>query len=203
MVNGFDSHYKIPCTKTLKGRISSAYEAGTDTLKNQLSQLESVSLTLDSWSSSAHMPYLGVTVHWVTSKFEPHELLLSMEELPYPHGATEIQEHLVNLAAEWEISSKITAIVTDNGSNIKKACNNMQIGKRVPCAVHTLQLSVGRGLNVARTLINKCKYLISFLANDKKKQQLKESQIHLYWQQKLQKTEEELEKRLKTLFFLM
>ena len=91
MVNGFDSLYKVPCTKTLKDRISLAYKAGVDKLKNQLLQLENISLTLDVWSSSAHIPYLGVTVHWVTSKFEPYELLLSMEELPYPHGAIEIR----------------------------------------------------------------------------------------------------------------
>ena len=180
MVNGFDLYYKVPCTKTLKDRISSAYEVGADKIKNQLFQLENISLTLDAWSSSAHIPYLGVTAHWVTSKFEPYELLLSMEELPYPHGATEIQEHLADLFDEWEINSKITAIVTDNGSNVKKACGNMNIGERVPCAVHTLQLSIGKGLDVAKVLINKCKCLIAFLANDKKKQQLRESQVYLY-----------------------
>ena len=47
MVNGFDSHYKVPYIKTLKDQISSTYEAATDKLKNQLLQLESVSLTLD------------------------------------------------------------------------------------------------------------------------------------------------------------
>lgn len=106
MVNGFDSRYKVPCTKTLKDRISSAYEAGTDTLNEQISQLENISITLDAWSSLAHIPYLGVTAHWVTSKFEPCELLLSLEELPYPHGAAEIQEHLVDLFDKWELVQK-------------------------------------------------------------------------------------------------
>ena len=100
MINGFDLYYKVPCTKILKDRISSAYEAGTDKVKNQLLQLESISLTLDAWSSSAHIPYLGVTAHWITSKFEPYELLLSIKELPYPHGAIEIQEYLVDLFYE-------------------------------------------------------------------------------------------------------
>ncbi|GES91748.1 zinc finger BED domain-containing protein 4-like [Rhizophagus clarus] len=163
MVNGFDLFYKVPCTKTLKEQISLAYEAGTEKVKNQLLQLENISLTLDTWSSSAHIPYLGVTAHWVTSKFEPYELLLSMEELPYPHGAIEIQEHLIDLFDDWGISSKI------NGSNVKKACSNMNIGERIPCIVHTLQLSVGKGLDIAKVLINKCKCLIAFLANDKKK----------------------------------
>ena len=63
MINEFDERYKIPCTKTLKDRISTAYEAGKDMLKNQFMQIQHISLTLDSWSSPAHLPYLGVTAH--------------------------------------------------------------------------------------------------------------------------------------------
>ena len=89
-------------------------------LKTQFMQIQHISLTLDSWSSPAHLPYLGVTAHWVTSKFELQEILLSMEELPYPHSAYEIRDHLSDLLYEWELSSKITVIVTDNASNMKK-----------------------------------------------------------------------------------
>ncbi len=92
-----------------------------------------------------------------------------MKELPYPHDAIEIQKHLIDLFYEWEISSKINAIVTDNNANVKKACNNLEIDERIPCAAHTLQLSIGKGLNTIRILINKCKHLITFLTTDKKK----------------------------------
>ena len=171
-------------------------------LKNQFMQIQHISLTLDSWSSPAHLPYLGVTAHWVTSKFEPQEVLLSMEELPYPHSAYEIRDHLSDLLNEWELSSKITVIVTDNASNMKKACNHMEI-ERIPCSAHTFQLSIGKGLDTIKILINKCKLLISFLSADKKKQQLKESQIYLYRQQEMQETEELLEKKLIILFVSM
>ena len=63
MINKFDLYYKIPYTKTLKDRILSAYEVGTDKVKNQLLQLESISLTLDAWSSLAHIPYLDITAY--------------------------------------------------------------------------------------------------------------------------------------------
>ena len=92
--------------------------------------------------------------------------------------------------------------MTDNASNVKKACNNMSIGERIPCAAHTLQLSIGKGLDVIKNLIDKCKHLISFLSNDKKKQQLKESQIYLYRQQKLQLETEDLEKNAEKLVCL-
>ncbi|CAB5366387.1 unnamed protein product [Rhizophagus irregularis] len=155
MINGFDKHYKVPCTKTIKNRISKTFEIGKVTLKNQLVQVKHISLTLDAWSSPAHLPYLGVTAHWITSDFEPNEVLLSIKELPYPYGATEIQEHLIDLFYEWEIESKIIALVTDNGSNIKKACNEIGIGERIPCAAHTFQLSIEKGLDKIRQLVDK------------------------------------------------
>ena len=201
MINGFDGRYKVPCTKTLKNRIFTTYEMGKNTLKSQFIQIPHISLTLDAWSSPAHLPYLGITAHWLTPKFESQEVLLSMKELPYPHGAFEIQDHLFDLLYEWEIDSKITAIITDNGSNVKKACNNISIGERIPCAAHTLQLSIGKGLDVIKVLVGKCKHLISFLSADKKKQQLKESQIYLYRQQAMQETED-LEKKAENLICL-
>ncbi len=78
----------------------------------------------------------------------------------------------------------------------------MNIGERIPCTVHTLQLSIEKGLNIAKVLINKYKCLIAFLANDKKKQQLRKSQIYLYRQQQLQKDEEKLEKEAEEFIFL-
>lgn len=193
MINGFDERYKIPCTKTLKDRISTIYENGKDLLKIKFTQVQHISLTLDAWSSPAHLPYLGITAHWITSKFEPKEILLSMKELPYPHSAYEIQEHLFDLLFEWEIDSKITAIVTDNASNMKKAFDNLEMCKRIPCAAHTLQLSIGKGLDTIKVLIDKCKHLISFLSADKKKQQLRESQIYLYRRQAMQLNTQETE----------
>src|SRR5581483_5109128 len=203
MINGFDKRYKIPCTKTLKNRISKTFEIEKDTLKNQFVQVEYISLTLDAWSLPAHLPYLGVTAHWITSDFEPYEVLLSMEELPYPHGAAEIQEHLIDLFYEWEIESKIIAVVTDNSSNVKKACNEIGICERIPCSAHTIQLSIERGLDKIKPLIDRCKRLIIFLAGDKKKQQLKESQIYLYRQQEmLQEDDDELGKKAENLICL-
>ncbi|CAB4478047.1 unnamed protein product [Rhizophagus irregularis] len=202
MINGFDKRYKVPCTKTIKNRISKTFEIGKVTLKNQLVQVKHISLTLDAWSSPAHLPYLGVTAHWITSDFEPNEVLLSMEELPYPHGATEIQEHLIDLFYEWEIESKIIALVTDNGSNVKKTCNEIGIGERIPCAAHTLQLSIGKELDKIRQLVDKCKHLITFLAGDKKKQQLKEAQMYLHRQQEVLQDNNELEKEVENLIYL-
>ncbi|GBB98671.1 hypothetical protein RclHR1_32970001 [Rhizophagus clarus] len=47
MIKGFDKHYKVSCTKTIKSGISKIFEIGKNTLKNQLAQVRHISLTLD------------------------------------------------------------------------------------------------------------------------------------------------------------
>src|ERR1043165_9723932 len=100
------------------------------------------------------------------------------------------------------IESKVIAVVTDNGSNVKKACNEIGIGERIPCSAHTIQLSIGKGLDKIKLLVDKCKRLIIFLAGDKKKQQLKESQIYLCRQQEMLQDDDELENEVENLICL-
>ncbi|CAG8754415.1 25013_t:CDS:2, partial [Gigaspora rosea] len=71
LLKGFDSHFKMPCIS------------------------DTVSLTLDIWSSRAHNSYLGITCHWLTDLFELHEVVLEFGELD-DHCTTDIVES-VNL----------------------------------------------------------------------------------------------------------
>ncbi|GET04166.1 zinc finger BED domain-containing protein 1-like [Rhizophagus clarus] len=98
MIKGFDKHYKVSCTKTIK----------------------------------------SITAHWITSDFKLYKVLFSMKELLYSHNATEIQEHLIDLFYEWKIESKIIALVTDNGLNVKKACSEIGIVEKIPYAAYTV-----------------------------------------------------------------
>src|SRR3989337_1575518 len=119
--------YKLPCIKILKEYIDSIYCFANSKIEQELScNANDVSLTLDLWSSCAHQPYLGVTVHWVDENFYPCEFLLNMEEFPYPHDAFTIAEEINNIIHSYNLEFKVTAIVTDNGSNVKSAIE--QIG---------------------------------------------------------------------------
>ena len=57
-------------------------------------------------------------------------------------------------------------ITTDNDSNMKKAVKDMGlISSNIrwqPCTVHTLQLVVGKGLNLVKLLVLRAKRLIDF-----------------------------------------
>jgi len=176
--------YKLPCIKTLKEHIDSIYCFANSKIEQELScNANDVSLTLDLWSSCAHQPYLGITVHWVDENFYPCEFLLNMEEFPYPHDAFTIAEEINNIIHSYNLEFKVTAIVTDNGSNVKSAIEQLGICKRIPCSAHTLQLSILKGLEKVSQLTSKCKELIRFLSGDKKRQQLREAQAYLIRQQ--------------------
>ncbi|CAG8823932.1 40188_t:CDS:2, partial [Gigaspora margarita] len=79
---------------------------------------------------------------------------------PFKYTTIIIKNKAKNLITKFQLESKLYAIITNNGSNIKSAINQFRIGTHIPCTAHTLQLT-----------------------QDKKQQQLKEAQLYLISQQ--------------------
>ena len=60
---------------------------------------------------------------------------------------------------EWDISDKHIIFVTDNASDIKRAICDLSTYKWIGCFAHTLNLSLGKALNVVRVknTITRCR----------------------------------------------
>ncbi|GBC12879.2 zinc finger BED domain-containing protein 1-like [Rhizophagus irregularis DAOM 181602=DAOM 197198] len=71
-------------------------------------------------------------------------------------------------------------MTTDNGSNMVCAGKLMGELTRLPCAAHTLQLVVGKGLLPAEVLIARAKRLINFFTTPKQTEKLLEIQKSTY-----------------------
>ncbi|CAG8655872.1 4084_t:CDS:2, partial [Racocetra fulgida] len=67
-----------------------------------------------------------------------------------------------------KLDKKIIAILTDNGANIKAAIEKFDNIVNIPCASHTLQLSINHGLKTIEVTIKQCKELIAHLSSNKK-----------------------------------
>ncbi|GBB89806.1 hypothetical protein RclHR1_16600002 [Rhizophagus clarus] len=132
----------------------------------------SVSLTLDLWTSKSRQGYLGITCTFINSQWKLKELTLTIEYIRYPHTAEHILETLESVLEEWEIRDKVYTITTDNGSNVKKAINNMRGVKWLGCVAHTLHLVVGKGMIPAQVLIMRAKRLIDFFMRSKQSERL-------------------------------
>jgi hypothetical protein len=137
-------------------------------------------LTTDLWTSRNRQGFIGVTCSFLDKNFIIYEIILTVDYIRYPHTAQNISETLLTILNEWNLKEKVHMIVTDNGANIKKAVKNMALVSSnirwQPCTAHTLQLVVGKGLNLVKLLVLRTKRLIDFFLRPKQSERLEEIQ---------------------------
>ena len=140
----------------------------------------SVSLTTDMWTARNRQGFLGVTCFFLDKNFDLQEIILTVEYVRYPHTAENISDALLVILDQWEIREKVYMITTDSGSNMKKAIKEMNsVASNIkwqPCAAHTLQLVVGKGLNLIKLLVLRTKRLIDFFLRPKQSERLEKIQ---------------------------
>ena len=94
----------------------------------------------------------------------------------YPYTANHILESLEQVLEEWKIRDLVFTITTDNGSNVKKAIQDMEGVNWLGCTAHTLQLVIGKGMKLAEILIARIKRLIDFFLQPKQSERLEDVQ---------------------------
>lgn len=160
--------YKVPSRKTLKTHFEKKFEKVSETYKAFLKQSSNFTLTTDLWADTMNSrSFLGITAHF-EHKYELCSINLEVYQMPIQHTAVNIKKKLLEACHEWEIPvDKITALVTDNGSNVVLAAD-LFIGKKchLPCFAHTLNLvaitdSI-KSVNGLTDLIEKVKSIVTF-----------------------------------------
>ena len=118
----FDLSFIVSGEQKIKTMIVKSYQYNYENLKNIISEtVATVSLTTDLWSSRAKHGYIGVTAAWITPNFKVKDIMLEIKYTPLPHTADAIAELLFECISSWDLNGCVTAIVTDNGLNIKAA----------------------------------------------------------------------------------
>ena len=90
-------------------------------IKKEISQVSHVALTRDLWTSRATESYITITCHFLAATWQLKSLVLETLKFNLSHTAELIADALLKVAENWDISSKVVAIVTDNASNIVAA----------------------------------------------------------------------------------
>src|SRR5215469_16999888 len=180
-IKGLDPAFIIPDVKLIKQIIHKSYNNSIILIQNFLENNSiSVSLTTDMWTGRNRLGFLGVTCSFLDKNFTIHEITLTVEYVRYPHTAQHISDTLFSILDQWNIRKKVHMIVTDNGANIKKAIKDMGlISSNIrwqPCTAHTLQLVIGKGLNIVKLLVLRTKRLIDFFLRHKQSEKLAEIQ---------------------------
>ncbi|XP_066596475.1 E3 SUMO-protein ligase ZBED1-like [Prorops nasuta] len=114
--------YKIPTRKTITQLLDEKYEVLSNMIKSQLKQLSQLSLTTDIWTEPLNTKsYLGLTGHYILDN-NHKSITIGVTELDERHSASNIEKWLKTIIKVWEINvESIIVIVSDSGSNIKKA----------------------------------------------------------------------------------
>ena len=177
LLNELDPAFIMPSQETIRIMIQKAFKYTLPQLKDLVkNNATSISSTLDLWTSRNKQGYLGVMCSFIDQEWKLKEFMLTIEYVRYPHTSENILETLEFIFNGWEIRDKIFNITTDNGSNVKKAINNMENVEWLGCTAHTLQLVVGKGMLPAQVLILRAKRLIDFFMRPKQSERLEEIQ---------------------------
>uniref|UniRef100_A0A1X7VSP8 HAT C-terminal dimerisation domain-containing protein n=1 Tax=Amphimedon queenslandica TaxID=400682 RepID=A0A1X7VSP8_AMPQE len=92
------------------------------------------------------MGYITVTCHFLTADWSLHSAVLSTTHVDQSHTAVHLSEVLKNITDQWNITSKVVCVTTDNALNITNAvCHNSW--KNLPCFTHEINLVVTNSLS--------------------------------------------------------
>ena len=121
-----------------------------------------VSLTLDAWTSSTQVPFLGITCHFIEPSTWKHQsLLLGFERLSGSHSAQALGKVTLSILNQFNIAGAIRAITADSASVNTAMFRNLekeglmsgftQKDCHIRCMGHVINLAVQILLKVLKT----------------------------------------------------
>ncbi|CAF1310256.1 unnamed protein product [Rotaria sordida] len=117
-------------------------------LIDQLTSVNSISLTMDLWSNRQMRCFLVITGHYfAANKFDLQSTVLNFSTFDKQHSGVEISRTLQSKLQELNILQKVVGVTCDGGKNIIRAIDDLNLNvKRVWCVAHRLHLTITNGL---------------------------------------------------------
>ena len=137
------------------------YDNKLDDITKMLDSVHAVAITSDFWTSLANEAYCGFTGHWINDDWELQSAILECRHVVERHFASNVADLFTDFVADWGLTSKVKAFITDNARNMTAAVT-LTGYPRIPCIAHCLQLSILHGFKIAdtETLFVKCRKLV-------------------------------------------
>ena len=112
---------QVPGRKALTVHLDEVFDAMNLTLKGMLEKVTFVSTTADVWKAN-HKGFLGMTAHWIDPKtLQRCKAALSCSRLTGRNTYDVLAERIESIHRQFGLRGKVTATITDNGSNFVKA----------------------------------------------------------------------------------
>ena len=112
---------EIPNRKALSSYLQKVYESMVKKMKETLEGVSQVSTTADVWTAH-HRSYLGMTVHWIDhTSLKQRKAAIACIRVIGRHTYDVLAAKIEEVHRNFGLIGKISATVTDNGSNFVKA----------------------------------------------------------------------------------
>jgi len=121
LLQTLDPCYTLPSRRTFTSTLlRKKADALNTALKSQLQQATAVCLTIDLWSNRQMRGFLGITGHYILD-WSLHSVMLACTRFCGSHTADNIAQRVDETLTCFDITDRITHIITDNAANMLKA----------------------------------------------------------------------------------
>lgn len=158
--NALNPSYTLPSRKTIGKKVNEMYEREAASLKERLTEVSSVCLTTDCWTSRVTTSFMAITCHFIEN-WHMSSCLLDCFEFSERHTAENLANELLRVAAEWGLEKKVVCCLTDNAANVTKAVT-LTKWPHLPCLAHTINLVVRDALKGPQPIIDKVKEAVEY-----------------------------------------
>ncbi|CAM4285616.1 unnamed protein product [Leuciscus chuanchicus] len=172
------------CGKSLstKQTIPEKYLSVKDGIIQDLKDIAHFSVTTDMWSSVNMMPYMSLTIHYLSANWELKSKCLETVFTAESHTSDNLAEALRSSFQEWSLDErKLVCITTDNGADIVAAVRKLG-WTWLNCFGHILHLAVTNAMKsekdrTARAM-GVCRNLVTAVSQSwQKKKKLQREQV--------------------------
>lgn len=116
-----DPKFVLPSRRHMStALIPTAYQEKTLAIQKLVGDARFVSLTVDIWTDRVMHSYIAVTAHTFVNS-TPQSGLLQFMPIDGSHTGQRIAEHIRLVLEEFHLEGKVSFVVSDNASNMKKA----------------------------------------------------------------------------------
>ncbi len=145
-----EPRYEPPSPAGVSDRIIPVWhKVSKSRLQKELESARYAGLTSDGWTSLAVETYETITAHFMHD-WKLKAKVLQTKMLPGSHTGELLASELDKAIVEWKLLAgkinKVSAMTTDNASNIKLDCELLEyIHNNIGCLAHTLNLAAQKG----------------------------------------------------------